>query len=321
LRRFASAILRFIAQAFSQNLGLKSLSLVVALGLVAYTRGQLDDTQRTIPVGVVLRLPPDSAKRELMTQIPPNIHVTLLGPTRAIDGLIQTGVPPVEIDLRDGHTSSIVFEPSLFSLPMDVEVKIIDPPSLPLEWQDVVTRALPVQASRTGQPAKGYEVKDRLAVEPTEVNVRGPQSLVETMQFARLAAFDVTGLTEGVYRRRLAIDNPPPRVRFVDVSTATVTATIIPRRSETKFPRVEVQVTGGPRGVKCTPREVDVTVTGPPELVALLRVEQILPTADLAKAGIDTSKEHHGTAEVQVGVSLAGGATAEVQPPSVAVRW
>jgi hypothetical protein len=316
-----AAILRWLTEAVTKNLGLKSLSLVVALGLVAYTRGQLDDTQRTIPVGVVLRLPPENAQRELMTSMPANVHVTLLGPTRAIDRLIQTGVPPVEVDLRDGESTSIVFEESLFSLPPEVAVKIIDPPSLTLEWQNVVTRSIPVQAARTGQPAKGYEVKDPIEVEPKLVEARGPQSLVEVMQFARLAPFDLTGLTEGVYRRRLAIDPPQARVQFVGTNSAAVTVTIVRRQMEAKFPKLAVEVLG-PRGARSTPGYVDVTVTGPPELISALRADQVVPTADVYKAaGADPKTERRGSARVPVQIELAGGASAEVQPPAVAVRW
>jgi hypothetical protein len=317
MSRALTAFWRTLVRAFTENLGLKSLSLAAALALVAYTRGQLDETQRTIPVGVVLRLPPDEAKRELMTPIPANIHVTVVGPTRGIDQLIQTGIAPVEVDLRDGRSSSIVFDRSLFSVPGDIEIKIIDPPSLPLDWQDVVVRTIPVQASRTGQPAKGYEVKDHLDVEPTRVDVRGPQSLVEVMQFARLAAFDVTGLTDGVYRRRLAIDPPPARVKYVGPAAATVTATVIRRQTDAKFPRVKVEILGL-RGARSTPPHVDVTVTGSPEVIAALRPDQLVPTVDLS--GVDLKQDRHGTRRLEVAVDLAG-ASAEIQPPTVVVTW
>lgn len=305
--------------AFSANLGLKTISLVVALGLVAYTRSQLEETQRTVPVGLVLRLPPESAKRELMTPMPANIHVTLVGTTRAIDQLIQTGVTPVELDLREGKKESVTFDDGMFSLPPDVEIKIIDPPSLTLDWEDIIVRTIPIQAARTGQPAKGYEVKGELAVEPDEIEVRGPESRVEVMQFARLAAFDVTGLTEGVYRRRIAIDEPPNRVKYIGPKSAMVTCTIAPRQTESKFQRRPVEVVGPSRG-RADPSTVDVTVTGAPEVVAALRAEQIIPRADLSSAGIDLQKRPHGSATLRVRVELED-AEAKVQPPTVVVTW
>ncbi len=287
IERFFKAVSAFVHDAFTENVGLKALSLVVALGLSAYTRGQLDRTQRTIPVGVVLRLPQDRARRELMTPMPANVDVTVVGTTRAIDRLIQIGVSPVELDLRDGTSDNVVFDKSLFSLPPDVEVKFVDPPSINLEWQDVVTRTLPIQASRAGQPAKGYEIRDTLQVDPKEIDVKGPSSLVEVLQFARLAAFDVTGLTEGVYRRRLAIDEPPPRVRFLGSKSAMVTVIVVRRETEARFERRPVEVVGVPHA-RAIPSAVDVTVTGVPEAVAELRAEQVVPRVDLASAGIDS---------------------------------
>jgi hypothetical protein len=300
-------------------LSLKALSLVVALGLAAYTRGQLDTTQRTVPVGVVMRLPPDSAHRELMTPMPANVDVTVVGTTRAIDRLIQTGMAPVELDLRDGMAETAVFEKSMFSLPPDVELKFVDPPAISLEWQEVVIRRLPVQASLAGQPAKGYEVRKTLDVDPKEIEVKGPGSLVEVLQFARLAAFDVTGLTEGVYRRRLAIDDPPPRVRFLGAKSATVTVVVARRQTELKFDHRPVEVVGMPHA-RAIPPLVDVTVTGAPETVASLRAEQIVPRVDLASAGIDLKATTHGSTTLKLRVELAN-AEAECQPPTVTVRW
>ncbi len=320
LDTLGAGLLAWLKEAFTANLGLKFLSLAFALGLFGYLHGQEDQQQRTVPVGVVLRLPPESAKRELMTPIPASIHVTLRGSTRAIDNLIQTGIAPVEVDLSKGHKDSIVFEPAMFSLPPGMEVAIIDPPTIDLDWQDVVTRKIEVQAAVTGKPAEGFVVKGEPEVDPKEITVSGPVSLVEVMQFARLAAFDVSGLTEGVYRRRIAIDAPPNRVSYIGPHSAMVTVTILRRVSEAKFARRPVEVTGVPNGIT-TPHTVDVTVIGPPEVVRALRAEQVVPTVDLSKAtGVDLSTEKHGSALVTVHVQIAN-VEAEIQPPSVNVKW
>ena len=319
VERFIKSVSRWIKEALTENLGLKALSLVVALGLAAYTRGQLDRTQRTIPVGVVLRLPQDQQRRELMTPMPANVDVTVVGTTRAIDRLIQTGMAPVELDLRDGRSENVTFEQSLLSLPPDVELKYVDPPSINLEWQDVVERTIPIQTSRAGQPAKGYEVKGLIEVDPKDIGVKGPSSLVEVLQFARLAAFDVTGLTEGVYRRRLAIDDPPTRVQYLGPKSATVTVVVARRQTEVKFDRRGVEIVGLAHA-HAIPAQVDVTVSGPPEVVATLRPDQIVPRVDIASAGIDLKNEPHGSTTLKPRVEL-GSAEAECQPPVVTVRW
>jgi YbbR domain-containing protein len=319
MTRFLAAVLGWIREAFTDNVGLKALSLAFAIGLFIYLHGEEDIQDRTVPVGVVMRLPPESSERELMTQIRPSIHVTLRGSARALDRLVQAGMPPVELDLRDGRTETIAFEASMFSLPPGVEVTIIDPPSIELEWQDIVTRSIAIQAAVTGKPAEGYVVKGEPEVEPKDAQVRGPVGVVEVLQFARLAPFDVSGLTEGVYRRPIAIDAPPNRLSYLGAKSATVTVTIARRVTEAKFNRLEVEVVGMPRATT-NPRHVNVTVVGPPEVVRALRAEQVVPRADLSQMGIDLEARKHGSVTTAVTVDVAN-AEVETQPPTVTVRW
>ncbi|MBX3183983.1 MAG: YbbR-like domain-containing protein [Polyangiaceae bacterium] len=315
-------LLAWLSPAFTENLGLKLIAMTFAMGLFAYQHSREDQQQRTIPVGVVLRLPPDNAKRELMTPIPANIHITVRGSTRSIDRMLTSGIAPVELDLRDGKTSRVSFDSEMFSVPLDVDVGIIDPPSIELDWQDVVTRSIPVQAAITGKTAEGFMVKGDLKVDPTHVTVEGPAALVEVMQFARLSAFDVSGLSEGVYRRRIAIDDPPPRVRYLDPRAPRpgVTVTIVRRVSEQLFTNRPVEVIGVTNG-KANPRTVDVTVIGPPEVIRSLKPEQVVPRVDLSTAkDINLAEMKHGSTTLTVELEISD-AEVKCQPPRVTVRW
>lgn len=308
----------FFRSAFLDNLALKIFSLILAVSLFAVLRGQQERQQRTIPVAVIVRLPPESSERELMTPIPANVHVTLRGSTRAVDQLIQSGVPPIEVDLRSANRNILVFEAKMLSVPREVDVAFIDPPSIRLEWQSIVTRRIPLQASITGTPTEGYVVKGDLEVEPQQVTVRGPASLVEVMQFVRVAAFDVSGLTEGVHRRRVALDAPPNRISLIGPSSATVNVTIARRVSEIKFANRPIEILGATTGY-AVPRTVDVTIVGPPEVVRALRPEQVVPRVELPQEE-GAKREKHGSLALKVSVDLAQ-AVAEVQPPTVTVRW
>jgi hypothetical protein len=306
--------------ALVDNFGLKALSLAFSLGFFIFLHGQEEQQQRTIPVGVVLRMPPEEARRDLMTPVPASIHITVRGSVRAIDRMLQSGLPPVELDLRAGSANSVGFERGMFKLPPDVELTIIDPPSLDLEWQPVIERKLPIQASISGTPASGYVVKGEPKSEPADVVVRGPQSLVEVVQSARIAPFDVSGLTEGIYRRPLAIDPAPTRLRYLTGSNAVVSVAITQRLSEVKFARRRVEVLGVSWG-RASPESVDVTVVASPEVVRTLRPEQVVPVADLTRLeGFSREQQPHGVLTVPITVDLAN-AQAEVQPPTVTVRW
>ncbi|HLV21726.1 MAG TPA: hypothetical protein VKZ49_12615, partial [Polyangiaceae bacterium] len=116
----------------------------------------------------------------------------------------------------------------------------------------------------------------------------------------------------------IAIDAPPARVSYIGPQSATVTVTIARRVSEAKFTRRPIEVVGMV-GAKVTPRFVDVTVIGPPEVVRALRPEQVVPRADVsAIVGDDETK--HGSATVPIRVDLAQAET-EIQPPAANVKW
>jgi hypothetical protein len=124
-------------------------------------------------------------------------------------------------------------------------------------------------------------------------------------------------LSEGAHKRRLSIDAPPTRVRFLGPAAATVTVTVARRVSERVFAERPVEVIG-PAQALVIPRLVEVTVIGPPEVVQALKPEQVVPRADLTK--IDLKEQRHGSTTAPVSVEL-GGAEAKVQPPSVTVKW
>ncbi len=316
---WARGLLSFTKDAFTENVALKSVALAIAISLFVYQHGRHDQQQRTIPVGLIVRLPPEAKLRELMTPVPASVHVTVLGTTRAIDRVIQTGVTPMELDLRDAKDTTVTFEERMFSLPPELEVKIIDPPTIALHWEDIVTRSVPIQASITGQPAGGYVVKGEPAVDPDAIRMKGPRSAIEVLQFARLAAFDVSGLDEGTHQRLIELDAPRPRVSYLEPPRASVTVTVAKRVTEQKFARRPVEVLGVVAG-RAVPKTVDVTVIGAPEIVKALREEQVVPKVDLSKEPGKLAEQPHGSATLRVTVELAGADT-EIQPPTVAVKW
>jgi hypothetical protein len=183
----------------------------------------------------------------------------------------------------------------------------------------VVTRQVPLYASITGVPAEGRIVSGEPKVDPEKVTVRGPTTLVETMQFAALAPYVVTGLTEGNWARRIAIATPPQRVQLLGLPAATVTIEVVRRQSDKLYTGLDVQVIG-PAYATVLPRMVDVTVTGTPEVISALHEDQIVPRADLTAAGFFDKETPHGSATVPIVVDLHG-IEAKIQPPSVTVKW
>lgn len=312
-------ILKWFRQALLENLGLKAMAFFFAVGFFGYVHAQENVQQRTIPVSVI-SLQPENGSFELMTKIPPAIHVTLRGSRRAMTDLVQDGVPPVEIDLREGYPIEVSFARDMFLLPNQLEIIVVDPPTLELEWEEVITRQVPLQASITGNLPEGFIVNGEPKIDPEVITVRGPASRVEVMQFARLAPYNVSGLTEGKFPRRIAIDPPPARVEFLGRQAATVILEVKRRESEKLFSELRIEVLGPP-GAVARPDTVDVTVIGPPDVVRKLKPGQVVPTVDLIQSKLwNPEKAGPGSALVPIIVKLEG-VQVQVQPAEAAVKW
>jgi hypothetical protein len=299
-----------VRAAFTEHINLKLLSLAFSLVLYSLVHGA-QDAQRTVSVDLVLLLPAD-ASRVLVSQIPPQVRVTLRGPRTTLDDMRGDDVGNLQVDLRGGQDRHVVFDKSLVHVPAGVHVEQIDPPAIDLVWDDVITRDIPVQATVAGTPAAGFIVKGVPVSDPSNVRFRGPRGEVTLIQHVRADAFDVTGLTEGVYTRALAIDKPTGHVT-TDTRSVSVTTEVARELAERSFTKVPVVVVGQPKA-KTTPPDVDVRISCAPDIVHSLRAEQIVPRVDETSTAATGSEAR----PVQVSVDKC---EVHVTPDSVVVRW
>ncbi|EYF03634.1 CdaR family protein [Chondromyces apiculatus] len=303
-----------IRSAFLENIGLKALSLTFALGFYAFIHGA-ENAQRTFSVSVVSVMPKEELNRQLMTQLPTEVAVTLTGSRTTLDDLRADDLGTLQLDLRTGRVPYVELDASMFHVPEGLVAEQVYPPRIELRWDDVITRVIPVQVSRTGELATGFEVKGTIVVDPTSVKARGPQSIVEVMQYARTEAFDVTGLTTGSYDRTLALDRPPKLVTY-DVDSVKATLEVTRELVSRSFDR-KVEVVGLPRA-RTTPAAVTVRITGTAEEVNALAPEAIVPLVELKGTAVDPNQA--GSAFLDVVVDV-GSLRADVSPPRVLVKW
>lgn len=301
--------------ALFENFGLKVLSLIVALGFFGFIHGD-ERAQRTFLVSVVTVPPPESANRQVMTQLPTEIAITLRGSRAQLDALRADDLGTVRLDLSSGTDEQIFFDEAMFRVPPGMNVDQIYPPKVSVRFDDVIVRQVPVQIARTGEPAEGFTVKGPTEVEPETVTAEGPRSVIDVIQYARAAPFDVSGLKEGTYRRPLAL-NPPPALATFDVQSATATVEIVRELRSTTFRKLRVEVVGAPN-LTAQPAAVNVKVTGTPEEVNSLAPESVVPRVELPK---DLDVKEPGSAYLDVLVELPGDIEAEVEPKKVVVKW
>lgn len=318
---FRSDLRDSLRSALFDNVALKVIALATALGIYIFIHGS-DNAHRTMSLSVVSIPPPDKANRQLLTPLPTEVAVTLRGSRAQLDDLRNDDLGSVQLDLHTGTESRVILDESMIRVPPGVAVLEFNPREIDLQWDDIISRELPIQVARTGEPVLGNIAKS-IVVEPQKLNARGPQSIVSTMQFARVAPFDITGLTEGIYRRPLPLDRPPKFVTY-DIDSVTATVEIDPQIVFKDFPKLKVEVVGKPHAT-VQPAMVTVRVWGLAHELASIAPENIVPRVEPESIkDIDLSKPGSKMMEVLVDVGHKNDPhppKAEVNPSQVLVRW
>jgi YbbR domain-containing protein len=290
----------FFGRLIFNNFWLKLISVVFALSFYAFIHSA-QNAQRTVQVKLVIEKPPESLPRRLMSDIPPAVDVTLIGPLQQLEAMRPDELS-ITLNLASAESiPELKLTPDMIpGLPPRVSIDRIYPSRLTVMFEDVIERVVPVQIARTGTPAKGMEVTGKTIVEPKEISATGIRSAIETIQFARAEAFDVSGLGEGLHERQLRLDDAPDNVLYAQ-SSVTATVQIARKLATKEFDKVAVQVVGLTRA-KTKPSVIHVVVTGPPEKIESLTQEDIVPLVRPIAPGeeIPTS----GSVEVNVVVDL-----------------
>ncbi len=309
-----SSIRSWLRALLFDNFWLKLFSLVCSLGLYAFIHGA-ERAERTVEVDVVvLPAPPD---RQLLTQLPTQVTVTVSGPRTQLDALKRDDLGPLQIDLRSGRGSRIDLDPATLRVPTGVSVQQMYPTSMETRWDDIVEKEVQIQVARTGEPMPGLTVKGVVQVEPTHVTAVGPRSMLNVIQLVRAAPFDVSGLPEGIHKRQLPLDRPPSLVTYkgaeATLATVELARALVPR----ELPKFKVQVVGILRA-SVQPATVLVKVKGTAEEVNAIDPDSLVARVEPKAAGLDITKP--GNAYLDVLVDLPK-VSVEVTPAKVYVQW
>lgn len=263
---------------FLDNVGLKALSLVIAMALFWIVRGS-EDAQRAVFVDVVAVLPPPSATKMLTTELPAKVRLTLRGSRSLLNNVRSDDVPPVQIDLREPGASVYYFEPERFELPSGIEIAEIAPEAVTLSWADRATRTLGVRARVSGRVDEGLMLVGDPVVRPATLTVRGAVTDIAILDMLRTEPIDVTGLAAGRHERRVEVELPAGHLEVVEDSVVSVSVEIAPEIAERSIPRQEIAVTGGTIR-ELRPNRVRITLRGAPSVLDAVDAPSIVPYVD-----------------------------------------
>jgi YbbR domain-containing protein len=295
-----------------ENLGLKVLSIVASLALFSIVRGA-EDAQRSVFVDVVALLPDASSNRILLSDIPDRVRVTLRGSRALLNSIRRDDIPPVQVTLDDTRARIYYFDPERIEVPAGVEILLIAPTTIPLQWADREQRTLPVQPTLDGRPAPGLMLAGPPEVRPATAEVSGPAPEITPLDHVSTDPINLAALEVGRHERRVSLMRLPPHAEYLGESQVTVTLEIAAQIAERVVPRVDVVVVGGHvRDLR--PGRVRVRLRGSPQTLDAMDAPSIVPYVDVSQLdpALGAQSVPVRVRGVPDGVELVG-----VEPPDV----
>lgn len=275
-----SALRVWLQESFTENVGLKLVSLVVALVLFGITRVRTGEpVQRTLEVSLLARLP-SQGNRVLLSELPGRLRATVRGPAPVVARLRGDDLGPVQLDLSDGRALVDIERASLL-LPAGVELVQVEPRRLALEWDTTVTRRVAVEVNFEGRPPSGLRA-GTVTVSPSMIRVTGPSRAVDALTELRTLPFDLSTIAAPRVERRVRLEAPPARVLFEPAGLVTVSFEVEHELRDRRFDRLTVAALGpaAPRPL-LRPTMVTVVLRGEPSALDALDSAQLVPVVDL----------------------------------------
>lgn len=213
-----------------RNLSLKVVSVVLAALLWLIVSGERTvERALRIPLEFV-NLP---AQLELVGDAPAVVDVRVRGSSGALSR-VANGELVAVLDLRTARSGQRLFHLTGDDVmtPFGIEVVQITPSSVPIVFESIARKSVPVLAGIEGEPRPGYAA-GVASVVPATVEVVGPASAVARLTEAITEPVSVAGATKSFTDTvNVGIADPTVRLRVPTTAVVTVRVTSPPSQAQ-----------------------------------------------------------------------------------------
>ncbi len=170
--------------------------LAVAVWIAAVT-GSDPDEVRTYPTPIKIEIVGQDPGLVVKGSIPTDVQISIRAPQSVWSQLTaQPGSVRAVLDLSGLKAGQHTLRIQVQVDARPIRVVTVSPSSVEVALEPLVSRTLPLQSTIAGQPAVGYQAGD-LTLDPTEVILAGPESVVQQVAKVRVA-IDIAGVREGI---------------------------------------------------------------------------------------------------------------------------
>jgi diadenylate cyclase len=213
-------MIQFFRRHVLPNLGLKLISLALAVGLwLAVAREPIAEVAVDVPIEFH-DLPPNL---EISSESIPKAQIRLRGPQREVHRLEPADVyAEIELEgLRPGERSFDLTSRQIHK-PSDLQVVQVVPSEIHLSFDVREARDVPVQPRVVGTFVEGYQI-GKVLTDPSTVRITGPRKRVEAVDSATVDPVDVSGaMGRATWVRHAYVSDPLVQVSSTDPIRITV---------------------------------------------------------------------------------------------------
>ncbi len=209
-----------VRKVFLEDWGLKLTALGITFGLWFMVTGLATPTTKRLTIPLTLSI---ASNAQIMTAPREDVEIEISGDKRQIDHLNRADLVAT-VDMTDRapgeHVVSLTPDSVFVALPQGVKVVEVAPSRIAVRLEAVEEKDLEVRAVSRGTPAAGFEVYST-SVLPPNIRVRGPVSIVRTLEFVQTEPIDLAGKKDNYTARQVVVTSPNPQAAvlntFVDV--------------------------------------------------------------------------------------------------------
>lgn len=250
--------MNFLRGLFLNNIGLKAISLLLAVLLWFQIAGQ-QVVQRAVPVPVeFINMP---VGLEITNDYTKRINVFI---SKRSSVQLDESRLAVVFDLSEAEPGTEVIpvtDANIRGIPYDAEVVGIEERRIRLELERTRRKIVEVKPEIVGEPAPGYVLRE-VRLSPNEVLVSGPESRVASVTTAETEPINIAGRRQS-FVQDVYLDLEDPRLRIETAASVDAFVAIEEQRREERLGRLEVLQVPSDLPVRIDPAQVEVFISVP----------------------------------------------------------
>ncbi len=265
-----------------KDFSIKVLCIVIALFIYVFHRGTSFD-KKTFKIRLDVKSSSNMVVKAGSRQTQ-WVQVTVRGDKDQLAGIAEDDIE-VFVDISQQMTTGtytfpVYCEPKerlAHVDPLEIHYK---PENVDLEVEEEIIRYINLTPEVSGQPAHGYE-RTSVELNPSNIAVRGPRSIVEGLEALATEKLDIDGITSDV-TKQVAVLNTDNRISILHDSSVDITVNVTPVISTRTLENLSIGYENLSSELEIRNRiyTVNITVEGEQLVLERLRNTSFLATAD-----------------------------------------